>query len=104
MYWEEHDLCLRIQNSNHDVIFCAEAKLIHISGTSTSPYFIQMEVEKHRSQKKYVLKHHPDWLLLNRLSGILGYSWRTVASLLTLKKQKIAQHWSIFFWYSFNYK
>lgn len=104
MYWEENDLCLRARQTGVKVFFSAEAELIHLSGTSTSPYFIEMEIEKHRSQKKFILKHHPKWNILNRSAGVLGYLWRTVGSLVTLNKTKVLHFWTLFSWYSFKYK
>lgn len=104
MYWEENDLCLRIQNSGFKVIYCSEAELIHTSGTSTSPFFSKMEIEKHRSQKKFILKHYPTWNFLNRISGVAAYSWRVFASLLTFKTSKFKQFWNLFIWYAFKYE
>lgn len=104
MYWEENDLCLRIKKSGYKVIYCSEAKIMHISGTSTSPFFSKMEVEKHRSQKKFILKHYPSWNLLNRTSGVAAYFWRVFACLFSFKKSKIKQFWNLFIWYAFKYK
>lgn len=104
MYWEENDLCLRLKHLNREVIYCAEAKIMHKSGTSTRPYFIKMEIAKHRSQKQFILKHHPSLNTLNRISGCMGYSWRTLGSLLTLNRTKTAQFWNILVWYFFRYK
>lgn len=103
MYWEENDLCLKVKTQKKQAIFCNNAKLIHKSGTSTRPYFINMEIEKHRSQKKFILKHYPSWNFLNRISGCIGYSWRTIGSLFTFDRIKIAQFWNIFIWYCFRY-
>lgn len=104
MFWEENDLCLKAHQHGYKVLFCAEAELIHLEGTSTSPFFIKMEIEKHRSQKTFVQLHHPKWILLNRISGIFGYLWRALLSILSFNKKKIAQHWTLFLWYSFRYK
>ncbi len=103
MYWEENDLCLRLKHLNREVIYCAEAKIMHKSGTSTRPYFIKMEIAKHRSQKQFILKHYPSLNTLNRISGCMGYSWRTLGSLLTLNKTKITQFWNILRWYFLRY-
>ncbi|WP_020404344.1 glycosyltransferase family 2 protein [Gracilimonas tropica] len=103
MYWEENDLCLRLQQSGQKVIYCSEAKILHKSGTSTSPYFTLMEIEKHRSQKKFVLKHYPHWNIYNRVTGVLAYFWRTLASILIFRRRKAKQFWNIFVWYCFKY-
>ncbi|WP_428235435.1 glycosyltransferase family 2 protein [Gracilimonas sp.] len=104
MYWEENDLCLRIQKLDFSVIYCHSAEIIHKSGTSTRKHFSKMEIEKHRSQKKFILKHYPYWDGLNRITGILAYFWRSVYSLLLFKKSKFKQFWSLFNWYTFSYK
>lgn len=103
MYWEENDLCLCAKQLNYDNIYCAEAKLMHLSGTSTRPFFIKMEIEKHRSQKKFILKHYPSWNMLNRISGVFGYFWRTLLSPLSFNKMKMQQFWNLFVWYLFSY-
>ncbi len=104
MYWEENDLCLRVQKKGGKVLYCSQAQIMHHKGFSTNPVFIKMEVEKHRSRKKFVEKHYPQWKTLNRISGIIGYSWRALGSFFTLNAQKISQHWRLFFWYIFEYK
>ena len=103
MYWEENDLCRRVQKANRLVLFCNEAKLIHIQSTSTSRYFLKMEIEKHISQMKFVGIHFPRLLFFNRLAGIIGYSWRALLSLLLLRKNKTKQFWKIFKWYLTKY-
>lgn len=103
MYWEENDLCLRLQESGYKVFYCVDGEIMHFKGLSTNPYFFEMELEKHRSQKLFVLKHYPRWSSLNRISGVIGYSWRALLSLFTFNPKKIRQHWEIFTWYCFKY-
>ncbi len=103
MYWEENDLCKRVNKLNQSVFFNHEAKLIHIGATSTNKYFFEMEIEKHRSQMKFVKIHFPDLFLFNRVAGIIGYSWRILLSILLLRKTKIKQFWKIFVWYCLSY-
>lgn len=103
MYWEENDLCWRIQKVNRTVLFCHEAKLIHIGSTSTSKHFLKMEIEKHRSQMKFVNIHFPRLSFFNRVASIIGYSWRTLLSLLLFRKNKAKQFWTILKWYLSKY-
>lgn len=103
MYWEENDLCKRVQEANKSVLFCHSSKLMHIGSTSTSNYFFKMEIEKHRSQMRFVKIHFPKLLFLNRMSGTIGYFWRTLLSLLLFRKNKTNQFWKIFIWYCFRY-
>jgi hypothetical protein len=104
MYWEENDLCLRAKRMGYQTLFCSEAELTHYKGTSTNPFFLKMEIEKHRSQKKYVSKHLQNYKLINRISGIIGYSWRVLFSLFTFDKKKVSQHFTVLKWYLFTYK
>jgi hypothetical protein len=104
MYWEENDLCLRAKKKGYKTVYCNEAELTHHKGTSTSPFFLKMEIERHRSQKKYILKHLQKYHSVNRISGIIGYSWRVLLSLFTLDKKKVSQHFTVLKWYLFTYK
>ena len=103
MFWEENDLCYRAHQRGYKVLYCDQAELVHKAGTSTAPYFLEMEIEKHRSQKNFILLHHPQWNSLNRISGVIGYFWRAIASLFTFKRKKILQFWKLFSWYTFKY-
>ncbi|MBO6522720.1 MAG: glycosyltransferase family 2 protein [Balneolaceae bacterium] len=104
MYWEENDLCLRASSLGYNNYYCSEAELTHVAGTSTSPYFLKMEIEKHRSQKAFIKKHYPYWNWLNRISGILGYFWRITGSVIANNRDKSRQFWTLLKWYSFNYR
>lgn len=103
MFWEENDICYRSIQLGYKVIYCSRAEVIHKAGTSTRSLFLPMEIEKHRSQKKFILLHHHSWNTLNRFSGIVGYAWRAIGSLFTLRKQKIKQFWTLFYWYLLKY-
>ncbi len=103
MYWEENDLCIRAQKKGIHTFYCDNAEITHIKGTSTNPFFVKMEIEKHRSQKKYVKKHLPSYVYANRISGLIGYLWRSLFGLFSFKKNKIIQHFSLLKWYLFTY-
>ncbi|MEQ9264399.1 MAG: glycosyltransferase family 2 protein [Balneolaceae bacterium] len=103
MYWEENDICIKARKTGNEVIFCKEAELIHKSGVSTSKVFLKMEIEKHRSQRKFVQKNHPNFNLLNRFSGCIGFFIRTLASLFTFNRKEIQRFWTLFLWYTFRY-
>lgn len=104
MYWEENDLCTMISKLGKKVVLCTDAKLVHYKGTSTDPYFLQMEIEKHKSQKKFILKHHPKFKLINRISGLIGYFWRLIISIILFRKKKARQFLTLFTWYLFRYE
>ncbi len=104
MYWEENDICLKARKSGFHNYYCIDAEVVHFMGTSTNPYFLKMEVEKHKSQKDYVSLHHPKWRFINRVSGIIGYFIRMLGSIFTFNQKKIAQHSRLFYWYCFEYE
>lgn len=99
LYSEERDLCIKVRKHGLKVLFSTKPKIRHIGGTSTSPYFIKLEKEKQISLKKYILKHHSDLLFLFRICYIIGYSWRTIGSVLTFNKRKTKQFATILHWY-----
>jgi GT2 family glycosyltransferase len=103
MYWEENDLCIRLHKAHYDVIYEPDAKVMHKGKVSTAPIVEQMEIEKHRSQKKYIETFHPDWVLLNRWCGIIAYSWRLVASMLIVNRKKMKINSLLFQWYRNEY-
>jgi len=104
MYWEENDLCKRVRESGSSVLFSPHAKVVHTGGHSTKKSFFRMEIEKHRSQKKYMKKHHPFLCKLNRISGIMAYLLRTLYSTLFFKRDKTKQFRILLKWYIFVYK
>lgn len=103
MYWEENDICIKVRNAGNDVVFCKEAELVHKSGVSTSKFFLKMEIEKHKSQKKFVQKHHPHFSILNRVSGCIGFLIRTLVSLFSFNRKEIYRFWTLLLWYAFRY-
>ena len=103
MYWEEHDLALRARQKKCSVYFLTEAEVVHLKGTSTSSYFIRMEIENHKSLLKYLLKHSPDLIVRNKYVHLIGYSWRLIAYVGLLNKRKIKLLIKLINWYLFKY-
>jgi len=103
MYWEENDLCISLREKGYDVLLSPEAKIIHSAGHSTRNIFISMEIEKHRSQKIFLKKHHPKLFRINRVIGVLAYFWRFLLSLIFLRPAKAKQFRSLFAWYLLRY-
>jgi len=104
MYWEENDFCLTLKDHGFKILYEPKAKIIHDSGHSTKQIFLPMEIEKHRSQKIFINKHHPGLARINRLFGILAYSWRYVGSLLLFRPDKAKQFRTLFIWYLVRYQ
>jgi len=104
MFWEENDLCYKVHSHGKKVLFCKEASIIHLGGETTKPIFLPMEIHKHRSQKIYVAKHFSKLVFVNRILGIIAYSWRVVGSLILFRPGKVKQFGTLLFWYTFSYK
>ncbi|SMO70496.1 glycosyltransferase family 2 protein [Gracilimonas mengyeensis] len=104
MYYEENDLCLRTRKSGGKVYFCAKAELYHAKGSTTSRYFVPMEIVKHQSKKKFLKKHYPSGIKWNRSAHIIGYIQRLLVALLIFKKNKIQQYYALLKWYLFSYQ
>lgn len=77
MYFEESDLCKRVQAMGYIVLYTPEASLIHIGGYSVAKVAGPMSQEYRRSQRYYYQKHRPWWeqWLLNRYLDIKDW-WR----------------------------
>ncbi|HKJ32238.1 MAG TPA: glycosyltransferase family 2 protein [Balneolales bacterium] len=104
MYWEENDLCRSVKNAGKKILFYKEAQIIHFGGETTQKVFVPMEIEKHRSQKQFLVKFDPRYVRLNRVLGAVAYLWRFIGSLLLFNKKKVTQFGSIFLWYIFKYE
>jgi GT2 family glycosyltransferase len=104
MYWEENDLCVRLKQHGYDILFIPDAKIIHTGGHSTKKIFLPMEIQKHRSQKIFIKKHHPNIYPINRFCGIMAYSWRYLTSLLTFQSKKQKQYFALLSWYLVRYE
>ena len=104
LYWEENDFCYRAERKGYKTMYCPHAQILHIGGTSTKENFYKLEVERHRSRKKVVLKHHEELNGWNRIMGIIGYGWRYLGSICLVKKHKIRQFGSILRWYIKEYQ
>jgi GT2 family glycosyltransferase len=61
MYFEDADLCQRVQNKGYKILYTPEVYLIHIRGYSMKKNADAMAVEYRRSQIYYYKKHRPQW-------------------------------------------
>lgn len=104
MYWEENDFCVRLRKHGYKILYVPDAKIIHDGGYSTKRTFLPMEIEKHRSQRVFMEKHHPRLSKVNRFVGIMAYSWRLLGSLLLFRTNKVKQYRALFMWYLVRYQ
>lgn len=61
MYFEESDLCRRIQDNGWRIIYTPQVSLIHLKGYSSQQIFNTIAFEYRRSQIYYYQKHRPIW-------------------------------------------
>lgn len=59
MYFEESDLCRRVQDNGWKIIYTPKVSLIHLKGYSSQEFFNTIIVEYRRSQIYYYQKHRP---------------------------------------------
>jgi GT2 family glycosyltransferase len=58
MYYEEVDLCCRLQQAGWDVSFAPTSSIYHIGGASTGQYRGQMRLQWFRSLKLFYRRHY----------------------------------------------
>jgi GT2 family glycosyltransferase len=56
-HFEEVDLCRRVCNAGHAVLFTPEPTITHLGGQSVGRFPVRFEIEKHRSRYRYFYKH-----------------------------------------------
>lgn len=61
MYFEESDLCRRVQGNGWKIIYTPKVSLIHYKGFSSQEVYKNITVEYRRSQIYYYQKHRPIW-------------------------------------------
>ncbi len=103
MYSEETDLCKRLANLELETAYLSDAKILHIGGVTTSTNSKVLEIEMHKSKKKYIEIHEPKLLFFNRIAYSLGYLFRFLFSLVTLNINKARYFFRLMNWYMFKY-
>jgi hypothetical protein len=61
MYFEESDLCKRIRDLGHTILYTPEVSVVHLGGYSVAQSAGPMAQEYRRSQRYYYQKHRPLW-------------------------------------------
>jgi GT2 family glycosyltransferase len=105
MYFEETDLCVRLQRAGWHNYYLPSARVMHVSGASTSAASEQMSVEFHRSQAIYYRRHRGEegYALLKAIVWA-GIGYRLARSLRAylrgrigsdLLRERIVGYWRI---------
>ena len=61
LYFEDHDLCLRVKAMGREVVYCPGARVIHHMGRSLAGVVAATMIEYRRSQMYIYKKHLPRW-------------------------------------------
>ena len=78
--FEDADLCRRIWDSGHPVIFFPGAEITHIGGQNRGTYSTKVNLETERSKYKYFYKYYGlKGAVLTRYFSILGLGLRYLA-------------------------
>lgn len=56
-YYEDVDLCKRIWNSGHTIIYTPEVCITHLGGQSTRNFRVAFEVDRYRNRYRYFYKY-----------------------------------------------
>ena len=72
MYYEETDLCKRMQDKGYKVKLVQEAKIIHLEGQSTKNQ-LQKKIWCKQSEMYYFKKHHLQQIYLVKLIYVFSY-------------------------------
>lgn len=56
-HFEEVDLCRRVWNAGHSIVYTPEAVITHLGGQSVNRFPIRFQLEKYRSRYRYFYKH-----------------------------------------------
>ncbi len=56
-HYEEVDLCRRVWDAGHSILFTPKATITHLGGQSVSRFPLRFELEKCRSRYRYFYKH-----------------------------------------------
>jgi GT2 family glycosyltransferase len=103
MYVEETDWCYRVVKANWQVLYCAEAKVIHYGGQSANRISAQQRLRLYESKARYFRLHHgrrAELLFLSsaQISALLKSGYWLGKSLINradgVSRQQFVSHWS----------
>lgn len=81
LYFEDHDLCLRVRAMGREVVYCPAARVIHHMGGSGAGATVATMVEYRRSQMYIYNKHLPAWQFRAlKLYLAFKYRWRLLCN------------------------
>lgn len=56
--YEEVDLCYRVWQAGHKILYTPDVSITHLGGQSTGRFPIRFELEKYRNRYRYFYKHY----------------------------------------------
>lgn len=57
-HYEEIDLCHRVWNAGHEIVYTPEVSITHLGGQSVSRFPVRFELEKCRNRYRYFYKYY----------------------------------------------
>ena len=82
MYYEEADLCRRIRDAGHEVVFVAEASAVHEGGASTAFARTRLAAERLISAQRYLRRFlSPGRWAMFRVAFLVGFPLRAMIDL-----------------------
>src|SRR5260370_8922000 len=57
-HYEEVDLCRRVWNAGHSILYTPEASITHLGGQSVNRFQVRFELEKCRNRYRYSSKNY----------------------------------------------
>jgi GT2 family glycosyltransferase len=92
MYYEETDLCARLLRAGWRNYYVPSARVMHVSGASTSAVSEQMSVEFHRSQAIFYRRHRgPEGYAVLKLIVWAGIAYRFARSARAVLRGRISR-------------
>ncbi|GAB3296825.1 glycosyltransferase [Epidermidibacterium keratini] len=61
MYFEDVDLCDRLEQAGYDVVYAPSAVVVHAQGHAASRQPTRMMAEHHRSAYRFLARRYPGW-------------------------------------------
>jgi hypothetical protein len=92
LYWEDVDLCKRMDNQGWKVIYYPKAAIKHAVGGSSEHNLVRSVFEFHRSAYHYYMKHHDSYRQILKLLLIPALSIRFAGVLLIQSLRRMIRY------------
>ena len=105
--FEDADLCRRLRQSGHPILFCPDAEITHIGGYNRGSYPVPVILETERSKCRYFHKHYGATgvrririiSMLGLFVRLVGYSLRNFIRPRHKIAERLANYRTVLAWY-----